>query len=368
VNYIRGVKWTDEQIQFLKDNCSIYTDKELSEIYGCFTPMAIKGKRRQLKLFFPNRRSKIHSFQEVIDEMEKRNYELLSTENEYVDCHSKIRYICPKHREIGEQSISLSHLLEGKGCPYCGHIMAGLNRRLDLSKLSVEDKQKCKELGFTYIDTHREPNKDGDLRIYVYYICNEHSDKGIQSTERDAFYKLKGCRYCASKDLTIEDFNKKLHRTISTISLVEKAENICRVCLFECSVCGNTFEGYYHQITHCPICHPKRSSGESMVCQILKDHNIDFEEQKSFDDCKLKSSLYFDFYIESLNTCIEYQGIQHYKPVEHFGGERRLDLQQLRDRTKAEYCKNNNIRLITIPYTFNSVDKIENYLSTFSII
>ena len=46
-----------------------------------------------------------------------------------------------------------------------------------------------------------------------------------------------------------------------------------------------------------------------------------FESQKRFKDCKDKRQLPFDFYLPSYNVCIEYQGEQHYRPIDHFGAE-----------------------------------------------
>ena len=76
-------------------------------------------------------------------------------------------------------------------------------------------------------------------------------------------------------------------------------------------------------------------------------------------------TLPFDFYIPDLNICIEYDGEQHFEPVD-FGGkgkeyaEKRFKAQQKRDNIKTEYCKNNNIKLIRIPYW--EFDNVENIL------
>jgi len=59
------------------------------------------------------------------------------------------------------------------------------------------------------------------------------------------------------------------------------------------------------------------------------------------------------------NTCIEYNGQQHYMPVDYFGGKVSLQHQQHNDNIKREFCKNNNINLIEIPFTYNTKEKIE---------
>ena len=57
-----------------------------------------------------------------------------------------------------------------------------------------------------------------------------------------------------------------------------------------------------------------------------------------------------DLYIPSLRTAIEYQGIQHYLPVEFFGGEEALTQRKDLDLQKKQLCLDNNVRLIEWPY------------------
>ena len=67
----------------------------------------------------------------------------------------------------------------------------------------------------------------------------------------------------------------------------------------------------------------------------------------------------FDFYLHDYNVCIEYDGIQHFKPIEYFGGEEAFQKRQLNDKIKTEYCIDNHITLIRLPYTL-SEDEIKN--------
>ena len=57
-----------------------------------------------------------------------------------------------------------------------------------------------------------------------------------------------------------------------------------------------------------------------------------------------------DVYIPSLNIAIEYQGIQHYEPLEIFGGEENFKIQQQRDMEKKKLCAENGVRLIEWKY------------------
>ena len=69
-----------------------------------------------------------------------------------------------------------------------------------------------------------------------------------------------------------------------------------------------------------------------------------------------------DLYIPSLETAIEYQGVQHYLSVDFFGGEEALTVRQELDRQKKQRCEENHVRLIEWPYTLdpteNNVKKV----------
>ncbi len=69
-----------------------------------------------------------------------------------------------------------------------------------------------------------------------------------------------------------------------------------------------------------------------------------------------------DLYIPSLRTGIEYQGIQHYHPVEFFGGQEALEQRQELDRIKKEACRENQVRLIEwlydLPPTEENVERL----------
>ena len=121
--------------------------------------------------------------------------------------------------------------------------------------------------------------------------------------------------------------------------------------------------------TGCPKCHA--SKGELEIERILISRSIRFEQQKRFYDCRYKNPLPFDFYIPSLNICIEYNGEQHYKPVRFNGMHKRnahtnYELQTIKDDIKKSYCTENGITLIVIPYwEFTSIESIiEPYLKT----
>lgn len=71
--------------------------------------------------------------------------------------------------------------------------------------------------------------------------------------------------------------------------------------------------------------------------------------------------LSYDFYLPQYNVLVECQGIQHYEPIEYFGGEEQFKIQQEHDRRKREYAEKNGYKLLEIWYY--DYDKIEEILS-----
>jgi len=69
--------------------------------------------------------------------------------------------------------------------------------------------------------------------------------------------------------------------------------------------------------------------------------------------------MYVDFYIPSRKTFIEFNGEQHYKPCERFGGKKSYERQKKRDEILRQYSKDNGYNLIEIPYTeFKRINNI----------
>jgi len=114
----------------------------------------------------------------------------------------------------------------------------------------------------------------------------------------------------------------------------------------------------------CPKC--SNSSGEDYISEKLKNMGIEYIREKSFDDCFntiTNSKYFFDFYLPEYNMIIEYDGKQHYFPIEFFGGEDNLIKTKLNDIHKTSYCYNKNIFLLRITYL--DVDKIDLILNNF---
>ena len=87
--------------------------------------------------------------------------------------------------------------------------------------------------------------------------------------------------------------------------------------------CGNIIlvDGTKLRSGHTQSCGCIISKGEEHIKNLLNQNNIKFITQKRFNDCvsDKNNPLPFDFYIED-KFLVEFDGIQHYQPVELFGG------------------------------------------------
>ena len=133
--------------------------------------------------------------------------------------------------------------------------------------------------------------------------------------------------------------------------------------------CGNEWDTTPNRFLSghlCPLC--KSSSGERKLKQILENYNIPHQSQYRIKDCKYNRPLPFDFAIFNdkliITYLIEYDGQQHYFPVRFNGmpqekAEELFDKVKMRDKIKSDYCIENNIKLIRIPYwDFNNIESI----------
>lgn len=125
----------------------------------------------------------------------------------------------------------------------------------------------------------------------------------------------------------------------------------------KCGFVRNTQFSAFMNSKGCPKCSGTMSKGEQKIVDYLKFHNIEYIPQMKMEDSKQS----FDFFFPQFNAAIEYNGEQHYHPVETFGGEERFIQQQEYDNNKKKYCKEKNILLKIISYKeYNSINIILN--------
>jgi hypothetical protein len=153
------------------------------------------------------------------------------------------------------------------------------------------------------------------------------------------------------KNLEGLNFNKTIYKT--------KREKI----IVTCNTHGDysTTAEVLLKLCGCPKC--KSSTGEDIIENILLKYNIQYNKQKTFKGLIFKKSLKFDFYLSEYNSCIEYDGEQHYKIVDYWGGQEGFNNLQLKDSLKNKYCEINNIPLLRIKFdNINIEETIKEFL------
>ena len=104
----------------------------------------------------------------------------------------------------------------------------------------------------------------------------------------------------------------------------------------------------------CPKCNKVMSKGEQVIKRWLEKNNIKYIWQYPLNVNERHYKI--DFYLPDLDLYIEYNGEQHYMPVNFFGGEERLKMQQLRDEEVKKILQD---KLLVISYLdFENIESI----------
>lgn len=256
-------------------------------------------------------------------------------------------YVLVKGRKVSEKD----------SCHSCCGIKAtelGFLKRAKKRFKKIEDI--CKNRNYKLITTFDEYIDGNTL---VRFICDKHGEQAIKANN---FCNGSGCHSCRL-DIISKSNRFDINKVRSIIEEINdntwlnpdeyKSSSTCNLKI-KCK-CGNTYitslDSYVHyNVTRCPKCSNSESKAESFIKSFLINNNIIFKQEKGFDECRDINRLPFDFYLPEYNMIVEYNGKQHYEPIDYFGGENAFEIRRKHDEIKYEYCKSNNIKLVIIPY------------------
>lgn len=269
--------------------------------------------------------------------------ELIS--KEYISSGEKLIFKCHCGNEF-EQSFDVFRNGSKKQCPKCSIEQNTLRQRFNQEEAEKIAYENGNKLIGRYINYHTKTE----------FLCS--CGKVITTTL---------ARVSTSKGIKCRECNNEKLRQERIIPIDEvKAFIKCKGCEFiegeyinntsklsmRCN-CGQVFTTDFASFRSgkqfCDFCGMSISRGERYTIKALEDLGVEFVREYRFEDCRMKRTLPFDFYLPKLNTCIEYHGIQHYKESRN-GWGKKLSEQQRYDKAKEEYCKENDIKLIVIPY------------------
>ena len=234
------------------------------------------------------------------------------------------------------------NIIKGVGCPKCNH---HLQRNTEQYIKELQQINPQIELVGEFIN----------MNTYASHRCKIHDY--IWDVVPSSIMRGTGCPICGkekqvkARTKTPEIFRKELHAISPDIVCLQEYTKALEKINVKCLKCGHKWDTLPINLlrgSKCPNCN--KSNGENIIYDWLMDNGIEFIPQKRFENCRDKRTLPFDFYLPKYNTCIEYDGEQHDRPIDWFGGIRKFEYLKKHDNIKNQYCKDNNINLLRISY------------------
>lgn len=253
--------------------------------------------------------------------------------------------VCPEH---GPWRVTWNRLQRGHGCPKCAS-------NVPLSRDEWIEKIAKAQPGHQY-DFSQAP-EDARSQDPWYAACPEH---GEWRTTWSLLRRGAGCPRCAGNALLSREDRIKQAEAVHGAGTYdyslwpEKLSAFTRVTTI-CEQHGpweHEVSSHVNRGTGCPSCalEASDSRGVLQVVAWLDAHDISYEREVKFDTCRNSYPLPFDFLVAGTNILIEFDGPQHFQPVELWGGEETFARQQLNDCTKNEWADANGFKLIRIRY------------------
>ena len=259
----------------------------------------------------------------------------------YLGVEKKVEILCNIH---GSFWTTPELHMRGKNCPKCA-------QRHNYT--TEEYITKCKEVHGDKYDYSKTKYTIGADKVEI--VCKEH---GSFLQEASKHLQGRGCSLCSSQaPLTTDVFIercKEIHGDKYQYDKTIYNRSHQKVIVY-CVHCKKYFKqeaNAHMRGVGCPIC--SGSKAEYQITTWLDAHKIKYKAEQTFPDCRDKGILMFDFCIYNkdgtIKTLLEYDGLQHFKASDFYGGEKALTLTQYHDAIKNQYCEDHKIPLIRIPY------------------
>lgn len=273
-------------------------------------------------------------FKEKLYNLVKDEYTLIG---KYIRSTEKV---CIKHNKCGyEWDVYPGNILnKNTRCPRC----AG-NAKLTHSDFLSRVKHVHDD-SIEVLSTYKGQLKKVDLQHECGYRW---------SATPNNILRGKGCPKCSgSMKLTQEQIDCRMSELFEgEYKFLEPYINSDTAIMCKHS-CGHTWKVRPYNLfggRKCPVCY-RRSQGELFIQNILETNKVNFTIEKSFEGCKDKIALRFDFYLPNYNCVIEYDGEHHFLDNRYSKNSDSLEVVKKRDKIKDDFCRDNGINMIRIPY------------------
>lgn len=271
--------------------------------------------------------------------------------------------ILMEHKTCGNQwRIRPNDYLRGKGCPVCGRKRAQLKTR----KTNEDYKEKIKDIKKQF-EQLTEYTKADDKIKFRHKTCGKVFD--IRAID---FARRKRCPHCSlgrmghDRRLTHDEFLKSLSKdVISKLDIISTYVNSRTLIKTKNKSCGhiNSFKPYDLRMRYNNCAHCSSSRGERKLFNKLVEEGVNFIKEYPVKILEDRTAFRFDFAIlnEEGNVIllIEFDGEQHFRPIEGWGGMEAYQYVRKNDMIKNKYCRDNQIRLLRIHYEdIGNINKI----------
>ena len=277
---------------------------------------------------------------------------------DFIGKHRTVFYYCKHHLSKGLLYDDITRLRSRNCiCRYC----SGRGKTTDEYKAEVAELHPDIEILGEYY------GYDKRIKCRCLVCGTEWETRAGQLTSAQ---RLRGCPTCGKiiacnkRRYSLEYFKEMMAVTNPHIEVVGEYNNSHSFIQCRCRIHNVEFYSYpcnlLNHMSNCPMCGGGIGVNERRVGRVLEELKIDYIAQYTFPDCKRHRALQFDYFLPKYNILIEYDGEQHFHPVKIFGGEAKFMDQKERDDIKNQYCRENNIPLIRVPYTVKT--RLKSYL------
>lgn len=272
---------------------------------------------------------------------------------DYKNKEEKVCIICPKHGEFWQKAGN--HLL-GRGCCKCGHERTNASKVLSneefILRANVRHNNKYNYDKTNYLGFDKD----------VIVTCPIHGDFLVNAHQHIS--NLTGCPECAkltqgpARSNTQEFIEKAVavhgskydYSKVDYVLATKKVEIVCP------KHGSFLMTPNKHLIGEgCPKC--SETKGEQLVSKILSESNYIFDTQYVIPVVSdIRDNIRIDFVVKNqdITYLIEYHGIQHYQPVDYFGGLPKFVEQQDRDNLLRKLVlENESYKLLEIDYRWS---------------
>lgn len=263
----------------------------------------------------------------------------------YLNANSKVIVTCPIH---GDFEVKANNHLNGVNCYKCTkeklHHQISLLPKINSSTKKLTNEEFKRKVYEKYGDIYNlDKVKYVNSRTPIVITCVIHGD--FQITPQKLLSGRGCCKCSGNYRYSTQEFIELAKTKHGDKYIYDKThyESTHRPITVICPIHGEftTTPSNHLQGKGCPLCH--ESHMEKEIDFLLRHNGIDFIREQRFIWLGRQS---IDFYIPKYKIAIECQGVQHFQPIDFFGGKDGLIATQKRDEKKKELCENNGVMLL----------------------